>query len=186
MKNNLEEISTVNILIKKNLFQNSMFDERIIASEDKIWFLMLNNEIRYYRMKNCVVFHSVHESISQYSRKIYKEAVGIGISLALHCRMWKKHNYFGWLSATIYGCCVGIILFVTFFVYILIGNNPFVLGIGIAALFSYEIYKVRKYRLYENNLEEILILKRYLFYAQKGIIKGIIKGLLMRGDYHER
>lgn len=178
MMNYLEEISTVNLLIKKTLFQKHMFDERIIAFEDKIWFLTMDMEIRYYRMKNGMVYHFVHETIGQYSRKIHKEAIGVGMSLVLNRSLWRKHNYFGWLSFSIYGCFVLAVLFIILFVYIFVEDNLFVLCVDIVVLFSYEIYKGLKYRFFENDLKGILILERYLFSAQTGIIKGVVKALI--------
>lgn len=179
MKYSLEDISTVNLLIRKSLFYDHKFDERIVASEDKIWFLTLTKTVNYHRMNNCIVFHTVHENMKQYSKKIYKEAMGIGISLVLNLKKWRDHNFFGWLSTAIYASITLICLFIISICSFLFGHNTLFLGVRIIILISYVLYKVYKYELYKRSFREILILERYLFSAQRGMMKGILKSLFM-------
>lgn len=180
MDGELEDISTVNILIKRSLFENNLFDVRNIASEDKLWYLFLKDKSHYNRMKGAVVFHTVHESVSQYSKKIQREAIGIGASLVLHSNLWMSYNYFGWLSMTVCQCIVSIVLLVTLLLSLFTADNIFAFGVGMAAGVFFELYKFLSYRMYEDDLRSIMILELFIFSAQKGIILGIVNGLLMR------
>lgn len=76
----LETISTVNILIRRDLLIDISFDENIKSLEDKEWYFRLEQEktIKYARCRGAVVFHNIHESFRQYTRKIYREAKAIG------------------------------------------------------------------------------------------------------------
>lgn len=180
MENELEDISTVNIMIKRSLFENNLFDVRTVASEDKLWYLLLENKPHYRRMKGAVVFHTVHESVIQYSRKIQKEAIGIGASLVLHSNLWMSYNFFGWLNMTICQCITLLIFLVTLFHFLFISENYLILGVGIATGILFELYKFFSYRMYEDNWRSIMILELFIFSAQKGLIQGVVHSLLMR------
>lgn len=180
MDNELEDISTVNVLIKKSLFENNLFDVRNVACEDKLWYLLLEDKSHYSRMKGAVVFHTVHESVRQYSRKIQREAIGIGVSLVLHSNLWRSYNYFGWLSMTVCQSIISLIFLVALLLFLFMSGNRVILGIGIAASIFFELYKFLLYRMYEDGLRSIMILELFIFSAQKGMIQGIVNGLLMR------
>lgn len=175
MNNDYEDISTVNIMIKKILFCEHMFDERLIASEDKIWFLTIDHSVNYRRMKNCVVFHTVHENINQYAKKIHKESIGIGTSLALNFKLWRKHNYFGWISLATLGSIeiITLVLLISFYI---IERNFLFLAVSAAVILLFEFFKTTKYKINDCKFVEILILEKFMFNACTGIIKGIIKG----------
>lgn len=180
MDNELEDISTVNILIKRSLFENNLFDVRNVASEDKLWYLLLEDKSHYCRMKGAVIFHTVHESVREYSKKIQREAIGIGSSLILHSNLWMSYNYFGWLRMTVCQSVTLLIFLGLLLLFIFKSGNLLILGIGIAVNIFFELYKFLSYRMYEDDLRSIVILELFIFSAQKGMIQGIVNGLLMR------
>lgn|GEM_PF-3957774 len=98
---NYEEFSTINVLIRKKLLIDRPFDEKIQSLEDKEWCFHLSNSIYFKRIRGAIVYHSVHETLQQYCKKIHMEAITLGeIVASLHKEEKQKMNIFNWITWT--------------------------------------------------------------------------------------
>ncbi|WP_370806198.1 glycosyltransferase family 2 protein [Eubacterium ventriosum] len=178
-----QEISTINLCVKRELLEENLFDENLISLEDKEWFYRIKRryeDIKVTYLSTAVIKHNIHENLKQYGRKINKEAIVIG---ELYHRQRGKEeqkymNYFGWIDITKL-FVLEIFIFLTIALVLLI-NNCFwgiILEIVILAVVSiilinkiYCISKTKKNRFIICGLIVIL-----LGYIITGIIKGVIK-----------
>ena len=79
-KNIAQEFSTVNVCIRRELIQKYPFDEKLHSMEDKEWLVRIGIKeevIKFSRCYGACIYHLVHENITEYCRKIYKESVAL-------------------------------------------------------------------------------------------------------------
>ncbi|MCR4678150.1 MAG: glycosyltransferase [Lachnospiraceae bacterium] len=97
-----ENFSTVNVCVKKDLLLSRVFDEKLIALEDKEWALNFEGAVEYYRLKSGCVYHLIHDGFFQYGKKIYKEARTVGGIVGKKASRGLKGNanFFEWYSYT--------------------------------------------------------------------------------------
>ncbi|WP_339148487.1 glycosyltransferase [Sutcliffiella sp. BMC8] len=178
-----ESFSTVNVLIKKDLFNLGKFNESINSMEDKEWFAKIQslNKVKFIRAKGAAVHHHIHEDYKQYSKKIFKEAVAIG-NITIKEKS-KKYNYFGWLSLT--NQIITLMLFTSIFLFVfpIIPNTFFTIAVFIIMLLLPIIFKIqRKYPRnntlkYNEKIALIIYFISFYIIIPIGITKGKIIGL---------
>jgi len=103
--NMAQEISTVNICIKRDLLEKYSFDERISSMEDKEWFVRLyvkDKDIRFLRLQSACVYHIVHENFGEYNKKIFREAKALDKINEIYKNDYNI-NFFNWIK---YATCV--------------------------------------------------------------------------------
>ncbi len=71
-----DQISTVNIMIKREYLLKRRFNSEINSLEDKEWYYAFSktSDLKVKFSPTSILYHIIHESLCEYCRKIYKEA----------------------------------------------------------------------------------------------------------------
>ena len=108
-----EQFSTINVLIKKEMIIENPFDEKLSSLEDKEWCYRNIQSAKFQRLKGAIIFHTVHETLIQYCKKIHKEAIAVGqISNKKSNSNYMDMNIFNWMN---WGKLALLIVFLTVF-----------------------------------------------------------------------
>jgi len=112
------DFSTVNVLVRRRLLLDLRFDETISALEDKELFLRLWGHARYARLRSAVVRHEYRESLSRFWRRLYREAIAVGVIAARneHDAAGGAANFFGWIGLAVWHWAILLVSFATILV----------------------------------------------------------------------
>lgn len=171
------QISTVNILIRRELLIRYPMDESYPAFEDKLWYIELPVAINYIRGMRCIVYHKVHEGIAGYAEKIRREGFAVGIGLRKNKMRWKCYNFFNWV---IYGFYA--LLYIAFFLILVFWaakyQNILILFFGGAISILLVVCYIYTAFIRKNGIgrfSDYFILFLFMMSAQRGILQGFFK-----------
>ncbi len=185
----LESISTVNILIRKELLLEFHFNEEVKSLEDKEWYFRLeqNRQIKYTRCLGAVVNHHIHETFRQYTRKIYREAIAIGQVEGINRLNKIQFQCFDWRNMAIVSLISTMIVFLLFILNVF-GVIPtkytsYASLIILTQLFFSATLIARRdryKRTYKHRISAIWIICIYIIAISIGYIKGFSSNILHR------
>lgn len=181
-----EEFSTVNVLIRKRLILDRNFNETLNSFEDKEWYLNFYKNVKFKRLKGAVVYHLIHESFFQYTKKIHREAIALGkiVNKARKEKVKEKLNFFNWLN---YSNSMGI-AFLAFAILIIVIKilelNLFLYLVPILALISCPIIYIRSIvktiSPFSNRIFSGLVVFAFIISVVTGVVKGHISNILTK------
>jgi glycosyltransferase involved in cell wall biosynthesis len=173
-----EQFSTINVLIRKDLLIKFPFNESLLSLEDKEWCFNIVNSVHFKRIQGAVVFHSVHETLKQYCKKIYKEAIALGqIVTSLKKEDKLSMNIFNWINWTRFALLILIIAAASLFSLsamnapILFFLVPVIFVISSPCIFLFRILK----RISQNRIINSLIIYLYFYTVVFGVLRGTLK-----------
>lgn len=172
-----EQFSTINVLIRKDLLINKPFNENILSLEDKEWCLHSINSVQFKRIQGAVVFHSVHETLQQYCKKIHKEAIALGqIVKSLKKENQQSMNIFNWINWTRFTLIIFIVTSASLFILasmnvpILFFLVPIIFVICSPMIFLFGMLKL----ISKNRIISLLIIYLYFYMVVFGVLRGTL------------